>query len=195
MARALVLMGLSLFMLQHAPVCARAAFRRLSLRATLDPSVTSELLDKRFAMKLALAHATKAFSKGEVPIGAVVLGPDGRVIGVGRNQVEQERDASAHAEIAAMRAAAKQLGNWRLHGCDLYVTMEPCVMCLAAAQQFRLRAVVYGCRNDRLGRVAPPARSEAHMCRGLSDERAKAPSAPESTSKRPRKACSIPSTA
>eukprot|EP00968_Pinguiococcus_pyrenoidosus_P001100 scaffold48_cov311-Pinguiococcus_pyrenoidosus.AAC.295 len=109
MARALVLMGLSLFMLQHAPVCARAAFRRLSLRATLDPSVTSELLDKRFAMKLALAHATKAFSKGEVPIGAVVLGPDGRVIGVGRNQVEQERDASAHAEIAAMRAAAKQV--------------------------------------------------------------------------------------
>ena len=109
------------------------------------------LKSRSHVMRLALSHAGKAASKGEVPVGAVVVDGDGDVIAVGRNRVEELQDASAHAEMVAMRSAAATLGNWRLQDCMLYVTMEPCVMCLATAQQFRLKGIVYGCSAGRLG--------------------------------------------
>ena len=83
-------------------------------------------------MRLALDEARAAAGEGEVPIGAVVIEPAGRVIGAGHNMRERHHDPSAHAEVLAIRAAAQQLGTWRLQGCTLVVTVEPCLMCAGA---------------------------------------------------------------
>ena len=101
-------------------------------------------------MREALAEAQRAWDLGEVPVGAVVV-KDGVVIARGFNQPIAGHDPTAHAEIVAMRAAAQALGNYRLPGCELYVTLEPCVMCSGAMMHARLAKVVYGARDPKTG--------------------------------------------
>lgn len=101
-------------------------------------------------MREALEEAKKAFDLEEVPIGAVVV-CDGRVISSGHNLREHLKDPTAHAEILAMRKAAEYLGGWRLHRCELYVTIEPCPMCAGAMVQARLKSVVFGAKDERAG--------------------------------------------
>lgn len=101
-------------------------------------------------MRLALAEARAAAEAGEVPVGAVVV-KDGQVIATGRNAPVQANDPTAHAEIVALRAAAQRLGNYRLDGCTLYVTLEPCAMCSGAMLHARLARVVYGAVEPRTG--------------------------------------------
>ena len=110
------------------------------------------------AMELALEEARRAAARGEVPVGAVVTGPDGRVLAQAGNRVEAERDASAHAELLAMRAASMLLGSARLAGCDLWVSLEPCAMCAAASVHFRLRRIVFGAYDPKGGGVEHGAR-------------------------------------
>jgi tRNA(adenine34) deaminase len=102
------------------------------------------------AMALALAQARLAMDAGEVPVGAVVL-RDGVVVGVGRNAPIGAHDPTAHAEIVALRAAAAALGNYRLDGCELFVTLEPCAMCSGAMLHARLNRVVYGAAEPKTG--------------------------------------------
>jgi tRNA(adenine34) deaminase len=101
-------------------------------------------------MKLALREAAKAGKAGEVPIGCVIV-KDGEVVGRGRNRIETGQDPTLHAEMTAIRAAAKRLGTKRLIGCTLYVTVEPCSMCAGAAVLARLDAVVAGATSDKSG--------------------------------------------
>ncbi|MBB6561638.1 tRNA(adenine34) deaminase [Acidovorax soli] len=101
-------------------------------------------------MRLALAEARAAAAAGEVPVGAVVV-KDGQVVATGRNAPVQANDPTAHAEIVALRAAAQRLGNYRLDGCTLYVTLEPCAMCSGAMLHARLARVVYGAVEPRTG--------------------------------------------
>lgn len=107
--------------------------------------------NNEFYMKLALRHAQHAFREKEVPIGAVIADSNGTVIATGRNQVETLKDGCAHAEILCLRRAADVIGNWRLNDCTLYTTLEPCPMCLGAIQSFRIKKVVYGASDHRLG--------------------------------------------
>ena len=102
-------------------------------------------------MGLALEEAVRATAGGDVPVGAVLLGPDGAVLGRGHNEREASGDPTAHAEVLAIRDAARALGGWRLHGCTLLVTLEPCTMCAGAAVLSRLRRLVYGARDDKAG--------------------------------------------
>jgi tRNA(adenine34) deaminase len=104
-------------------------------------------------MRAALAEAVVAGETGEVPIGAVVLGPDGRVIGRGHNRREADGDPTAHAEVIALRAAASTLGTWRLDDCTLVVTLEPCTMCAGALVLARVGRLVFGAWNEELGAV------------------------------------------
>ena len=104
-------------------------------------------------MELALAEARAAGARGEVPVGAAVLGPDGAMLARAGNQVEADHDASAHAELLAMRAAARRLGTPRLLGCTLAVTLEPCPMCAAAVVHFRVRRLVFGAYDPKGGGV------------------------------------------
>jgi tRNA(adenine34) deaminase len=101
-------------------------------------------------MRLALELAARAAAAGEVPVGAVVV-QDGVVVGRGYNQPISSADPSAHAEIMALRDAGRTLGNYRLPGCALYVTLEPCVMCSGAIQHARIGRVVYGARDAKTG--------------------------------------------
>lgn len=101
-------------------------------------------------MRLALAQARAARAAGEVPVGAVVV-KDGVVIGAGSNSPIGSHDPTAHAEVNALRAAARTLGNYRLDGCDLYVTLEPCAMCVGAVLHARLRRVVFGAADPKTG--------------------------------------------
>jgi len=101
-------------------------------------------------MREALVEARRAWAEGEVPVGAVVV-KDGVVIARGYNQPISRHDPTAHAEIVAMRAAAEALGNYRLPGCELYVTLEPCVMCSGAMMHARLARVVYGATDPKTG--------------------------------------------
>ena len=102
-------------------------------------------------MALALNLAREAAAHGEVPVGCVVAGPDGAVIGRGRNRREETGDATAHAEIEAIREACRALGDWRLEGCALYVTLEPCPMCTGAIINARIPTVVFGTREALSG--------------------------------------------
>lgn len=101
-------------------------------------------------MQEALKLAAQAAAAGEVPVGAVVV-RDGVIVGRGYNQPISGTDPSAHAEIMAMRDAGKTLGNYRLADCDLYVTLEPCVMCSGAIMHARIRQVIYGARDPKTG--------------------------------------------
>jgi tRNA(adenine34) deaminase len=105
--------------------------------------------DARY-MGLALLEARKAWAAGEVPVGAVVV-KDGEVIAAGFNQPIGSHDPTAHAEINALRAAAEKLGNYRLPGCELYVTLEPCAMCSGAMMHARLARVVYAAQDPKTG--------------------------------------------
>ena len=107
-------------------------------------------------MEEALLLAAQAAQEGEVPVGAVVV-KDGRIIGRGRNGREAKNDVSSHAELEAIRDAAKTIGDWRLHGCELYVTLEPCTMCCGAILHARLSRVVFGAYDAAAGAVVSKA--------------------------------------
>jgi tRNA(adenine34) deaminase len=104
-------------------------------------------------MRLALDEARAALPSGDVPVGAVVVGPDGVVVGRGRNVREAERDPTGHAEVRALREAAAALGEWRLAGCTLVVTLEPCTMCAGALVLARVDRLVYGAADPKAGAV------------------------------------------
>lgn len=104
-------------------------------------------------MRLALDEAREAVATGDVPIGAVVLDPAGEVVARGRNVREAEGDPTGHAEVVALRAAARALGEWRLTGCTLVVTLEPCTMCAGAAVLARVGRIVFGAYDDKAGAV------------------------------------------
>jgi tRNA(adenine34) deaminase len=106
--------------------------------------------DSAMFMRAALAQARTAYAQGEVPVGAVIV-LEGRIIATGYNQPIGEHDPTAHAEIRAMRQAAQLLGNYRLTGCDLYVTLEPCAMCAGAIQHARIRRLVWGAPDPKTG--------------------------------------------
>ena len=101
-------------------------------------------------MKAALRLAQKAAEEGEVPVGAVVV-CEGRIVGRGRNRRETKKNALHHAEIEAIGKACKKLGGWRLHQCDLYVTLEPCPMCAGAIINARIKTVYYGAPDPKAG--------------------------------------------
>jgi tRNA(adenine34) deaminase len=102
-------------------------------------------------MLLALEQAALALPQGDVPVGAVVVGPAGELLGAGHNDRERTGDPTAHAEIVALRAAAAALGTWRLTGCTLVVTLEPCTMCGGAAVLSRVDRIVYGAVDPKAG--------------------------------------------
>lgn len=103
------------------------------------------------AMRLALVEASAAVATGDVPIGAVLLDPAGAVVARGRNVREAVGDPTGHAEVVAIRAAAEALGEWRLEGCTLVVTLEPCTMCAGAIVLSRLERVVFGAFDEKAG--------------------------------------------
>lgn len=101
-------------------------------------------------MALALEEALQAGGRGEVPVGALVV-RDGEIVGRGFNQPIGSHDPTAHAEVMALRDAARRLGNYRLPGCELYVTLEPCAMCSGAIMHARIARVVFGARDPKTG--------------------------------------------
>lgn len=103
-------------------------------------------------MNLAYQEALKALDEGEVPIGAIIV-RDAQIIGRGYNRIEQLSDATAHAEIIAISAASNSSASWRLNGCTMYVTLEPCLMCLGAIMQSRIETIVYGASDPRFGAI------------------------------------------
>jgi tRNA(adenine34) deaminase len=104
-------------------------------------------------MREALELARAALKTGDVPVGALVVNPDGVVVGRGKNLREFEKDPTAHAEIVALRAAALAAQEWRLDGHTLFVTLEPCAMCAGAIAQSRIKRVVFGAWDERAGAV------------------------------------------
>jgi tRNA(adenine34) deaminase len=104
-------------------------------------------------MRLALDEARAAETAGDVPVGAVVVDASGDVVGRGHNQRETTGDATAHAEVLAIREASARLGRWRLDGCTLAVTLEPCTMCAGAVVLARLDRVIYGAADPKAGAV------------------------------------------
>jgi len=116
---------------------------------TPDPRPLTPDLDERW-MQVALQEAALAAEEGEVPVGAVVIHA-GRIIGRGHNRTEALQDPTAHAEILALSAAATYLHNWRLTGAVIYVTVEPCLMCTGALVLARVKRIVFGASDEKLG--------------------------------------------
>jgi len=108
-------------------------------------------MDDEFYMKLALAEAAKAMKRDEVPVGAVLVNKGKKIIGYGYNQPVARNDPTAHAEIMALRMGAETTGNYRLPGTILYVTVEPCIMCMGAIIHARVSRLVYGAKDPRWG--------------------------------------------
>ena len=104
-------------------------------------------------MKQALDLAAQAAQEGEVPVGAIVV-CDGKIVGTGRNRREKGKNALYHAELEAIDSACKTLGGWRLHRCEMFVTLEPCPMCTGAIINARIKRLVYGARDQKAGSVA-----------------------------------------
>jgi tRNA(adenine34) deaminase len=102
-------------------------------------------------MRLAIEEAQRALSHDDVPVGAVIVGPDGELLGAGHNERELLQDPSAHAEMLAIRAAAARVGSWRLLDTTLYVTLEPCAMCAGAIVLARIPTVVFGTADPKAG--------------------------------------------
>jgi len=102
-------------------------------------------------MKEALVEAELAFKEEEVPVGAVIVSPEGKIIGKGRNQIIKLNDPTAHAEILAIREACKNLGNFRLLGCKIYVTLEPCPMCAYALVLARIEELIFATSDEKTG--------------------------------------------
>ena len=113
-------------------------------------------------MDAALAEARAAGARGEVPVGAVVVSPEGKIVGSGGNRTREWNDPTAHAEIVAIREACAALGVERLVGHDLYVSLEPCPMCAAAISNARLARLYYGASDPKSGGVAQGARVFSH---------------------------------
>ena len=107
-----------------------------------------------FYMHRALELAAQAATLGEVPVGAVLVNAEGEIIGRGFNQCISQQDATAHAEIQAIRDACKNINNYRLNNCTLYVTLEPCTMCLGAIINARIKTLHYGAKEPRTGVIA-----------------------------------------
>lgn len=105
-------------------------------------------------MQGALEEAYKASKIDEVPVGAIVVDGDGRIISLGHNEKEKNKDASAHAEIIALKKAAENKGDWRLENCTLFVTLEPCPMCMSAISQFRIKTLVFGAYDKKGGALS-----------------------------------------
>ena len=108
-------------------------------------------MDREDYMREALALAREAAEAGEVPVGCVLVGPEGELLGRGRNRREETGDTTAHAELEAIREACAALGSWRLEGCALYVTLEPCPMCTGAIINARVPTLVFGAREPQSG--------------------------------------------
>ena len=106
-------------------------------------------MDKKF-MTQALQYAQKAFDLGEVPVGAVIV-KNGEIIGTGYNMRETKQNALSHAEIEAINNACKNTGTWRLDGCEMYVTLEPCPMCTGAIINARIKTVIFGAFDSKMG--------------------------------------------
>ena len=120
----------------------------------LPPAITHPVyLRHRQWMMRAIALAHRAGQSGEVPVAAIVVGPDNQAIAHAVNRKERNHDPTAHAEILALRAAGSKLGNWHLNDCVLYVTLEPCMMCAGAIVQSRLGLLVYGADDRKAGAV------------------------------------------
>lgn len=102
-------------------------------------------------MEEALKEAKACIPQGDVPVGCVIVSPDGEIIGRGRNRREADGLATAHAEVEAINMACRTLGSWRLTGCTLYVTLEPCPMCAGAIINSRIACVRYGAKEDKSG--------------------------------------------
>lgn len=116
----------------------------------------------RSFMNIALNEAKLAAERGEVPVGAVIVSPDGNVLAQAGNQTRDDKDPTAHAEINAIRSACRALGQDRLTGCDLYVTLEPCSMCATAIAHARIARVYYGASDPKSGGVECGARVFEH---------------------------------
>ena len=101
-------------------------------------------------MRRAMELAARAADEGDVPVGCVIV-KDGQIVGEGRNRREEHGDATAHAELEAIRDACERLGSWRLHGCTMYVTLEPCPMCAGGIINSRIDTVRYGAKDDKAG--------------------------------------------
>lgn len=121
-----------------------------SSKESLIPDNLNTHADETF-MRLALRHAQHAYREQEVPIGAILVNENNQVVSYGRNHIEASKDATAHAEVDCLRKASQVLNNWRLLNCTLYTTLEPCPLCLSSMQAFRIKRVVYGAKDPRLG--------------------------------------------
>lgn len=137
---------------------------------------TDNNIQKKY-MKEALKQARKAYALGEVPIGCVIV-YEGKIIGRGYNRRNTDKSTLAHAEITAIQKASKRLGDWRLEGCSLYVTLEPCQMCAGAIIQARVTEVIMGSMNPKAGcggsvlniLEMPEFNHQAHVTRGVMEE-------------------------
>ena len=109
--------------------------------------------DAEALMNQAIAIAKGALASSDVPVGAIVIDPNGNLIGAGFNRREIDSDPSSHAEIVAMREAGKKLNNWRLDGCTVVVTLEPCAMCAGAIAQSRVKTLIFGAWDEKAGAV------------------------------------------
>lgn len=123
------------------------------------PSRTKIVNQDEFFMRQALSQAQKAAEKDEVPVGALIV-KNGAIIARGRNTREITHDPAGHAEINALRKAAKKLGGWNLHDCELYVTLEPCPMCAGAAINARIKRIIYGAPDIKAGACG----SKVNLC-------------------------------
>ena len=137
------------------------------------------MTEKEYFMSLAVEEAKQAASKGDIPIGAVLV-KDGKVIAAAHNLRENGGGATAHAEILAINEASRKLGGWRLSGCTLYVTLEPCPMCAGACVNARLGHVVYGASDERGGALGSlldltlyPLNHRPAVTRGVKEEECK----------------------
>lgn len=108
-------------------------------------------MDREDYMDLALELARKAYDAGEIPVGCVITDASGEIIGRGYNTREETHDATQHAEMEAIREACRSVGDWRLSGCTLYVTLEPCPMCAGGIINSRIPTVVYGAKDENTG--------------------------------------------
>ena len=114
-----------------------------------DREAIIKVMEEKF-MKEALKEAKKAYDNGEIPIGAIIV-KDGKIIARAHNQKEEKNDATKHAEIIAIQKASKKVQGWRLENCEMYVTLEPCMMCTGAIIQSRIKKVYIGAMNEKLG--------------------------------------------
>lgn len=99
-------------------------------------------------MSEAIKEAKKALKNNEMPVGAIIVN-NGKIIGRGYNKKEKTNDSTMHAEIIAIKAASKKIKDWRLNNCSIYITMEPCIMCMGAIVESRIRKIVYGIKNNK----------------------------------------------